>query len=190
MKKVSSRVSGIIPSISKWFSREENKSTIRYRDEEDDDDDDDEDQSFRIQPPSKKLKLPPATTEQPAFKYNNFSLSSLSTPMVVEESRQERFVEPIAGPSGVKSRKLILSSSREHSVRKDMVNGDNNSDSGDSTSGYSSMARIGSKEQIGQHAEKRKGDAEESLLFNSTCKYLEMKISHKSDVKINIIFKW
>lgn len=188
VKKVSSRVSGILPSISKWFSttHEPNRSTIRYRDE--DEDDDDEDQSFRIiQPPSKKLKLPSAvttTTTEPSFKYNNFTLNSLSTMTTTPPlKRQEHFAEPVAGPSGVKSRKLHLGGdSRETSVlRKDLVvvNGDNNSDSGDSTSGYSSMARIGSKEQIGQAGEKGKahlGETGESLLFNnSTCKYQKRK---------------
>lgn len=177
MKKVSSRVSGIIPSISKWFGRDEIKSTIRYRDEEDDDDD--ENQSFTVQPPSKKLKLP--STTEPSFKYNNFTLSSLSTPMVAETSlsRSQHFAEPIAGPSGVKSRKLVLSHSREQSVRNDIVNGDNNSDSGDSTSGYSSMARIGSKEQIVHHVDKQNADLGgigESSLFNRTCEYLKIYI--------------
>lgn len=164
VKKVSSRVSGFIPSFSKWFSREESKSTIRYRDEEED-----EDPNFSIQPPSKKLKLP----SEPTFKYNNFTLSSLSTP-IAESSRHDHFAEPIAGPSGVKSRKLVLSSSRDQSARQAITNGDNNSDSGDSTSGYSSMARIGSKERIPQNVEKTKadqGDAGEDVLLTSTCKY-------------------
>lgn len=181
VKKVSSRVSGILPSISKWFSREENKSTIRYRDEEEDDDlddDDDDHNDFRetIQPPAKKLKLPSISESNPTptFKYNNFSLTSLSTP-TAESSRHEHFAEPIAGPSGVKSRKLVLSNSsiREQSVR--IVNGDNHSDSGDSTSGYSSMARIGgSKEVIAPVVEKQikgnTGDEGKSSLFNRTCK--------------------
>lgn len=168
MKKVSSRVSGFIPSFSKWFNREEGKSTVRYRDEEGDDDD----QSFSIQPPTKKLKLP----TEPTFKYNNFTLSSLSTPSG-ESSRHDHFAEPIAGPSGVKSRKLVLPSSREQSVRKEIANGDSNSDSGDSTSGYSSMARIGSKEQIPQNVEKpnaNQGDTGTSLLFNNTGKCLSL----------------
>lgn len=162
---VSSRVSGFIPSFSKWFNREEGKSTVRYRDEEGEDDDD---QSVSIQPPAKKLKLP----TEPSFKYNNFTLNSLSTP-IAESSRHDHFTEPIAGPSGVKSRKLVLSSSREQSVRKEIANGDSNSDSGDSTSGYSSMARIGSKEQIPQNVEKSNANQDEtaaSVLFNNTCK--------------------
>lgn len=176
-------MSGILPTISKWFSREEIKSTIRYRDEDDEDanyDDDDmiADNAIPIQPPTKKLKLPTANEAVPTFRYNNFTLTSLSTPTVGSSRNQEQFAEPVAGPSGIKSRKLVLLShpTKEESIRKDLVNGDNNSDSGDSTSGYSSMARVGvSKELIVPNVEKPKEnlrDSGERLTFSRTCKYI------------------
>lgn len=54
MKKVTSRVSGLIPSsLSKWFgSKEECTSTVRQREDTDDEDDD----YVNVQPPSKRQR--------------------------------------------------------------------------------------------------------------------------------------
>lgn len=173
VKKVSTRVSDLIPSsLSKWFSREERSPSVRYRDEDDDD-------SFTIQPPSKKAKLP----TEPHFNYNNFSLSSLSTPTIsnplinspcVSSANSvyspSAVIEPVAGPSGIKARKLMIPRSAERSDTTDMLNGDKESDSGDSTSGYSSMARTAVREQVAENAETNRSKIYSSSIFNN-CEY-------------------
>lgn len=177
MKKVSTRVSDLIPSsLTKWFTRDERSSSVRYRDEDDDD-------SFTIQPPSKKAKLP----TEPHFNYNNFSLSSLSTPTISNPLISSPCVssvnnvyspspvpEPVAGPSGIKARKLMIPRSVERSDATDMLNGDKESDSGDSTSGYSSMARTAVRAQVFENAEASNSKIYSNSTFNS-CKYLGLR---------------
>lgn len=166
MKKVSSRVSDLIPtSLSKWFAREEDKSAVRYREDDDD--------LYSIQPPTKRVKMP----TEPSFSYNNFSLSSTPTyhNNVMPKRRVDNlaqtlnFAEPVAGPSGIKARKLSVSKTHQRHNSKEILNGDKDTDSGDSTSGYSSMIKIGSKEQLLDKAEvaKAKEPKTNSLFHNS-----------------------
>lgn len=173
MKKVSSRVSDLIPSsLSKWFARDEdNKSTVRYREDDED--------SYLVQPPTKRVKIP----MESSFSYNNFSLSSTETPThhnnvppkrrVDNLAQTLNFAEPVAGPSGIKARKLSISKTPQPCTSKEMLNGEKDTDSGDSTSGYSSMVKIGSKEQLTEKidAAKPKEAKANPLFYSSKCKH-------------------
>lgn len=121
-----SRVSSILPSsLSKWFGNGE-KSNIRTRDDLEED-------SFYIEPPSKRVKRPNV----------NYSESSFSENLQHPVANSTLFVEPIAGPSGVRFKKSSPNVSQNHIF----PNLDKESEDEESTSGYSSMVRIGSKER-------------------------------------------
>lgn len=119
VKKVTSRVSGLLPSsISKWFGAREDG--VRPRDLLDDDD---EEEFLRIQPPAKKQKLPErnegnhsgqASTSAHIFKYNHCRNNELS---------YGHF--GLAGPSNCGKR----------------LNNVIETDTGSNTSGYSSLAK-------------------------------------------------
>lgn len=166
MKKVSSRVSDLIPtSLSKWFARDEDKSAVRYREEDDD--------LYSIQPPTKRVKMP----TEPSFSYNHFSLNSTPTHHnnMLPKRRADNlaqtlnFAEPVAGPSGIKARKLSVSKTHQQGSSKEVLNGDKDTDSGDSTSGYSSMIKIGSKEQLLEKPEAaRAKEPKTNSLFNNS----------------------
>ncbi|KAG5894373.1 hypothetical protein JTB14_015650 [Gonioctena quinquepunctata] len=135
--------------LSKWFRKqEESRSTIRRRDDEAEDD-----EIHQMQPPSKRAKRPVSAEENNSviFKISD-STSSLNIVEIHKEVNQ--FPEPVAGPSGIKSRKLLGSATiSKNSVKNiygnsDLLNGHKDSDSEESTSGYSSVARIGSKEHV------------------------------------------
>jgi nuclear pore complex protein Nup153 len=153
-------VSGIFNStpLSKWFGKEStSKSTVRRRE---DDEDEEYDPSYVFQPPTKRAKLP----SDP--QHNNYSGAHLfESPVTVHVASNNtnnvpakvygKFPEPVAGPSGVKSRKLFEKQntastntiSANSFENQEVVNGDNDSDSEDSTSGYSSVARLVSKQK-------------------------------------------
>lgn len=172
MKKVTSRVSDLIPaSLSKWFARDEDKSAVRYREDDDD--------LYSVQPPPKRVKMP----TEPNFSYNNFTISS--TPIhhnnILPKRRADNlaqtlnFAEPVAGPSGIKARKLSVSKTHQQSNSKELLNGDKDTDSGDSTSGYSSMIKNGgSKEQLVEKTEaaRPKEPKINTLFTNSKCSVL------------------
>jgi hypothetical protein len=152
-------VSGIFNStpLSKWFGKEStSKSTVRRRE---DDEDEEYDPSYVFQPPTKRAKLP----SDP--QHNNYSAHLFESPVTVHVASNNtnnvsakvygKFPEPVAGPSGVKSRKLFEKQntastntiSANSFENQEVVNGDNDSDSEDSTSGYSSVARLVSKQK-------------------------------------------
>lgn len=153
-------MSGIFNStpLSKWFGKEStSKSTVRRRE---DDEDEEYDPSYVFQPPTKRAKLP----SDP--QHNNYSGAHLfESPVTVHVASNNtnnvpakvygKFPEPVAGPSGVKSRKLFEKQntastntiSANSFENQEVVNGDNDSDSEDSTSGYSSVARLVSKQK-------------------------------------------
>lgn len=123
--------------------------------------DDDEDDGTPIQPPSKKAKIP--TT--PNITYNNFSLVSIApstsrTTNSVSKNDLNHVASnvtvagPTPGPSGIKARKLNISRIKDQD-KELLLNGDKDSDSGDSTSGYSSIVRIESRERISENTETR-----------------------------------
>lgn len=99
-----------------------------------------------MQPPYKKVKLPVEENNCTNFPYTE----KLSTNK--SDKRSDFAPEPVAGPSGIQSRKLInnsvVTSVRSTFHNSDIVNGHKDSDSEESTSGYSSVARIGSKEHV------------------------------------------
>lgn len=139
--------------LSKWFRKENSRPIVRRRD------DDFEDGSEEMQPPSKRVKLPSDEEK------NNFS-SVFSETVVRNEVKKhikisDYFPEPVAGPSGVHPNSLAngvsVNSVHNRLVNCDHLNGRNkDSDSEESTSGYSSVAKIGSKEQVYQSANSSK----------------------------------
>ncbi|KAF5278299.1 hypothetical protein FQR65_LT03567 [Abscondita terminalis] len=162
VKKVRSRVTGLLPtSLSKWFGgNEDQKATVRYRDEEEEDDD----ETFSIQPPSKRIKIP--TPESNNTYINSFPSSTytndLNTRTINYASNSKTTFEPVAGPSGIQSYKCDL----ESSFSKDnLLNGDKDSESGESMDDTSSrLAFSHSNNIINDLASNR----ERRNIFNST----------------------
>lgn len=130
--------------MTKWLGVS-SPSVVRQRDELETDE-----ELFNVQPPSKKQKLPQIDETRNNFQntsgtnYLNHT-TSIKNVERLDKSRENIFTEPQPGPSGIQSRKLINSqqSSKLHKKDKETT------DSSDSnTSGYSSMARIGSKQHF------------------------------------------
>lgn len=86
-----------------------------------------------------------------------FNETLVSATNSVSNNIFNKIPEPVAGPSGLKSQKLLSNTTnapaggiRSTFSSNELLNG--HSDSEESTSGYSSVARIGSKEQVcGSH---------------------------------------
>ncbi|KYB28630.1 Nuclear pore complex protein Nup153-like Protein [Tribolium castaneum] len=149
-------VSGLFNStpLSKWFGKDSASKSVKRREDDDDDDDDDFDASYVFQPPSKRVKLPSEV------EHNNYSAHIFESPVTVHNASNNvnnvsskvfgKFPEPVAGPSGVKSRKLFdrHRSASTNTVstnsfeNQEIVNGENDSDSEESTSGYSSAPKL------------------------------------------------
>nr|XP_022906230.1 nuclear pore complex protein Nup153 isoform X1 [Onthophagus taurus] len=185
VKKVTSRVSGFLPSsLSKWFAGTES-TVVRPRDETDDDD-----ETLRIQPPTKKAK-----TNEPAmssmatslYKNNHRNARHLFVAPRAEIDRTKnnnnnnnanciKFPEPVAGPSGYSMAKTNTPTATKASLNMSTIkttsgevrNYDYNSDSGESTSGYSSM-RVGSKEMVAESSEYVK---KKTMISPEKCKTL------------------
>ncbi|KAJ8924665.1 hypothetical protein NQ315_000816 [Exocentrus adspersus] len=152
------KVKSIINStpLSKWFGKQEdNKSVIRKHEEVFDDED-----SSAIQPPSKKAKLPINEQRNSCSRSSiHFNENCIPATNSVPSNIFSKVPEPVAGPSGIKSQKLLSGASTSTSTRhtfnnNELLNG--HSDSEESTSGYSSVARIGSKEQVCESQESSK----------------------------------
>lgn len=142
--KFKSHVSGIINNtpLSKWFRKDETAAgaPIRRRADEFEDD-----ELYAMQPPTKRQKLPTDTSQ-----LNNYPRKLNLTDSPPQNSYGTKnalniFPEPVAGPSGISSRKLIERTTFH--TQNDLINGHKESDSEES-SGYSSVLRIGSKEQV------------------------------------------
>lgn len=152
-------VTGLFNStpLSKWFGKE-SVSKSRRRDE---DDDDDLDASYVFQPPSKRAK--PTEVE-----HNNYSAHLFESPVTVHNASNNvnnvsskvfrNFPEPMAGPSGLTSRKLFQrhSTASTNTVstnsfdNQEIINGENDSDSEESTSGYSSAPKLLNQQKSAQ----------------------------------------
>lgn len=132
VKKVKSHVTGFLPSkLTKWLG-----AKSRQREELGDDDD-----TYELQPPPKRAKT----------HSHGFDMNHITTPLhsQLPNPFSQEFREPVAGPS-ITTRKLVLPVSNHFNQNQaDQTNGVD-SDSGESTSGYSSMPRIGSKEQVSE----------------------------------------
>lgn len=112
-----------------------------------------------MQPPSKRPKLPVDGDK------NNFS-SVFSETVIQNEVKKhskicDYFPEPVAGPSGIHANSLVngisINSVHERLTSSDILKRHNkDSDSEESTSGYSSVAKIGSKEQVYQSPQSSK----------------------------------
>lgn len=183
--KFKKNVSEIINNtpLSKWFKKQSETpvSTPRKRQ----DDSDDEADIHEFQPPSKRTKLPP-TKETISLNVSEV-LSPISKVNDVKNPLYTNFPEPIAGPSGYQTRKLLNSTSftkeaafknaksasestnlfkNPKSIVRDRIgassaNKDINSDSEESTSGYSS-GRLGSKEVVSHESSKQTSPLESS----------------------------
>jgi len=178
VKKVRSRVTGLLPSsLSKWFRNDDDskKAVIRQREEDEDD------EYYDIQPPSKRVKIPSSETIHDILHTNSVSPTTFASNDVnrnhsinIEDRQNIRspFPEPLPGPSGIKSRKTFMPTiSVNYNSTETLLNGDKDSDSGESTSGYSSMIRIGQKD-LASSTECKKMDnpmpnVKPTSLFNS-----------------------
>lgn len=133
--------------LSKWFRKQDDNRHVRRRDEVFEDEDISE-----IQPPLKRVKLP---VGDGGSKCNNMLFNEACIPAANNVSNNifNKIPEPVAGPSGLKSHKLLsgattitATGARSTFSSNELLNG--HSDSEESTSGYSSVIRIGSKEQV------------------------------------------
>ncbi|KAK4877512.1 hypothetical protein RN001_010018 [Aquatica leii] len=134
VKKVQSRVSGLLStSLSKWFGGNDGQKA-RLRDEDDDD------ETYNIQPPSKRIKMPtPETKNTYVNSYSSSTYTSDPNVRTSDYTNNTKIFEPVAGPSGVQPNKPNL----ESSLSKDnLLNGDKDSESEESTDGYSSLLRF------------------------------------------------
>lgn len=131
--------------LSKWFRKENTRPTIRRRDE------DCEDDAQEMQPPSKRVKLP-------VVEKNNYS-SVFSETIVHNEVKKltkicDYYPEPVAGPSGIHTNSLAngisVNSVHNRLTNSDILSRHKDSDSEESTSGYSSAVKVGNKEQVYQ----------------------------------------
>ncbi|XP_066250779.1 nuclear pore complex protein Nup153 [Euwallacea similis] len=167
--KIKKNVSEIISNtpLSKWFRKQNENDTPTVRRRQDDED------LQELQPPAKRTKLPSKETL-------SLDVSEALSPISVNNTHRN-FPEPVAGPSGYQTRKVLHSSTlfndnptraklADESVFKnpnsvvhvrELRNKECNSDSEESTSGYSS-GRIGSKEVISQESSKQTSPTENS----------------------------
>ncbi|XP_066138843.1 nuclear pore complex protein Nup153 [Euwallacea fornicatus] len=164
IKKNVSEIISITP-LSKWFRKQNESDTLTVRRRQDDED------LQELQPPAKRTKLPSKETL-------SLDVSEALSPISVNNTHRS-FPEPVAGPSGYQTQKVLHSSSlfnnsptrAKHSDESVFKNPNNvvhvrelrnkecNSDSEESTSGYSS-GRIGSKEVVSQESSKQTSPTE------------------------------
>ncbi|XP_057656395.1 nuclear pore complex protein Nup153 [Diorhabda carinulata] len=132
--------------LSKWFGRQDNdvKSTLRRRDE-------DYGEVDHLQPPMKRAKF----TLTPEDETTKSSDTKIKEKLL---TKNYNCPEPVAGSSGLQSRKLLNNVNTpinsDINVQlfgsSEFLNGHKDSDSEESTSGYSSVLRMGSKEHVCQ----------------------------------------
>ncbi|XP_028134125.1 nuclear pore complex protein Nup153 isoform X2 [Diabrotica virgifera virgifera] len=136
--------------LRRWFGRQDDsvKPTIRRREE-----DDSEDDTEQFRPPAKRAKF--VVSREDVSVSHIKSSDSIKDKLLI--NRNYSFLEPVAGPSGLQTRNLLnnVNSSINSDINvqlfsSDFLNGHKDSDSEESTSGYSSVARIGSKEHVCQ----------------------------------------
>ncbi|KAK9878002.1 hypothetical protein WA026_020214 [Henosepilachna vigintioctopunctata] len=138
--KVRSRVSGLFnSSISKIFGNQEKRESVIRRRENDDD-------IYECQPPCKKAKKPLGTSdirEDSNGTLNHlYSINSLNDASTIFTN----LTEPVAGPSS--GNNIDIRKSFPSITTPKKVSNEKDSDSGESTSGYSSMPRICSRELV------------------------------------------
>lgn len=136
--------------LSKWFRRQDNdvKSTVRRRDE-------DYEEVDQLQPPMKRAKFTVSSEDDVGILHTKSSDTIIKDKLV---NRNYNCPAPVAGPSGLQSRKLLNNVNApinsDINVQlfgsSDFLNGHKDSDSEESTSGYSSVLRMGSKEHVCQ----------------------------------------
>lgn len=170
MKKNVSEIINNTP-LSKWFGKSSPNSSVRRRQ----DDSDDEEELEKLQPPTKRTKLP--LIKETLSLDVSAALSPISSTAATSKVKYRRFPEPVAGPSGFGQRKSNVISStlivpdRSHPIQRPgtglfaagrgatkTAHKEPNSDSEESTSGYSS-GRVGSKELVSQEGSKQASPA-------------------------------
>lgn len=173
-------MSGLLPtSLSKWFSKESdsNKPTVRPREEDDDD------EYYNIQPPTKRVKMPSPTTNLHNNRHTNsispttFNINDTSRlSSAITGDKQINFRSTLrdssVGPSGIKSKELFSSTIHYNNLTENLLNGDRDSESGESVSGHSSSARISQDLLDAEESKKNKlstPNVNPNSLFNS-CK--------------------
>lgn len=134
MKKVTSRVSGLIPtSLSKWFGDTgRSRQVIRRREDQNSDDDDGDEDSTPIQPPKKRARNAATLSDATFSAMSSSGFTITSTPMI----NHNDVLRVQAGPSGYSRQSTRETYDAIHSMH---LNGDDRSESGESTSGYSSV---------------------------------------------------
>lgn len=164
MKKVTSRVSSILPtSLSKWFGEGRSRQVVRRRDETEDDetaatDSVSTDGYNSTQPPRKRPRNAPPETP---FVSNCFQMTS--TPIV------NNYVQP--GPSGYVRQDLVNEVHRQETEVQ--MNGDDRSDSGESTSGYSSVPVHNAQKESSLTSEKEAGTPK---MLHGKCEYRDWSL--------------
>lgn len=165
MKKVTSRVSGLIPSsLTKWFGEGGcTRQVVRRREAEDDDHSASEDEeSLPVQPPKKRARN--TTLSDTTFTAIPNLFTVTSTPLV---HSYDHVTRTQAGPSGYsRSRESYNTTIRDAEVHQ---NGDDRSDSGESTSGYSSVPLPHNKDSSSD--KESKSEVNTSKILNK-CKFL------------------
>lgn len=105
-----------------------------------------------MQPPSKRVKLP---VDGDKNNYNSvFSETIVHNEVKKHTKICDYFPEPVAGPSGIHTSSLAngisVNSVHNRLTDSEILSRRKDSDSEESTSGYSSVVKVGSKEQVYQ----------------------------------------
>lgn len=103
-------VSGLISNtpLSKWFGKDTSvvKSVVRRREE--DDDDDEFNNSYGFRPPVKRAKIPSSDANTYSVFESPVTVHNASNNVNnVPPSVYSKFPEPVAGPSGLKAKKVL-----------------------------------------------------------------------------------
>ncbi|XP_069697921.1 nuclear pore complex protein Nup153 [Periplaneta americana] len=161
VRKVTSRVTNLLPQstwLSKWFtssvdSEGQNKDALNSNDSGSED----EDTNAVLAPPSKRAKIP--LNQQ--FPPNSFKVSPIvSDQGSSQQSSSSRVIRDdfttdgaVAGPSGINTRQLVSSTPNIQPTASHMLagaerkmNGDDRSESSESTSGCSSLVPQGNRQ--------------------------------------------
>lgn len=204
MKKVTSRVSSILPtSLSKWFGESgRTRQVIRRRDETQDDDDNQQqnDNATDTQPPRKRPRNAETLPNESSCPVN---YHMTSTP-ITDNTYNQFYAQGISTPIHQNHRQINLDRNRQNldinrqdqdrqnqDFRKDdlinvpmnnhahietevQINGDDRSDSGESTSGYSSVPVHNTQKEssLTSDRDSNKQDMNTSKILNVKCKYL------------------
>lgn len=174
MKKVTSRVSGFIPSsLTKWFGETgRSRQVIRRREDQNSGDEDDDDDSTPNQPPKKRARNASMLSDATFSALSPSGFTITSTPMIHHSDHLMR-MQP--GPSGYTRQANRQTFDSVHPETIVHLNGDDRSDSGESTSGYSSVPLPMQKDSSSDKETKAEINASKIL---DKCEYFSFQIIH------------